>query len=392
MKKVFFLIDGLADSFKNSPLKLAKKDFIDSKLKDSFLGYIIPTPKKYWKSKSNEASISGIATLSLLGYEKFDDFKRGPYEAIGNDIFYKNGWLAIRIDFATVDKNLKVLDRRAGRSNYGLKELVKAINRIKFDLPFKLYHTTGHRGVLIFKKKLSEKISDSDPYENNKKVKKIKALKKDRLSIYTAEILQKFLDETHKILDNHKINLEREKRNIPKANYLLTRQAGNKILKFKNFFKKNKIKNGVLISEKGVVYGVCKTVGFKLDYLNEAKDIKEELRFAKDKIFKNYKKFELVLIHLKKGDEAGHDKDFNKKKKFFEEFDKFLKDVYKYIKDSKIIITGDHITDVRVGKHMYGPVPILIINSKLKNNPKEFSEEESLKYKRIKNIWEFLND
>ncbi|MGC8981593.1 MAG: hypothetical protein ACP5JU_01435 [Minisyncoccia bacterium] len=390
-KTIFFLIDGLADSFKNSPLRLANKKFIDSKLKESFLGYLLPTSKRYWRNKSNEASISGIATLSLLGYKIKNNFKRGPYEAIGNDIFYKNGWLALRVDFATVDKNLKVLDRRAGRNDYGLYDLTKSINKVKFEIPFKLYHTTLHRGVLIFRKKLSDKISDSDPYENDKKVRKIRALKNDKLSIYTANILQRFLDKAYKILDKNKINLEREKKNIPKANYLLTRQAGNRILKFENFFKKNKIKNGILISEKGVVVGVCKILGFKIDNIKEAKSIKEELKFAKDKILKNYKKFELVLVHLKKGDEAGHDKDFYKKKRFFEEFDMFLRDIYKDIKDSKIVITGDHITDVRIGKHLYGPVPILIIDSKLKNYPKEFSEKEALKYK-VKNIWKIIND
>lgn len=389
MKKIFFLIDGIADSFANSPLRLSRKKFIDSKLKNSFLASYFPTPKFYWKNKGNEASISGLAVLSILGYKvNIKHFRRGPYEAIGNDIKFKNGWLAIRIDFATVDENFKVINRRCGRNEYGIKKLVDDINHyLNFNVNFQVYHTIGHRGVLIFKEKLSPYVSDSDPYCENKKVKKIRALRKDGVSIKTAKILQNFLDQTHNFLKSHRINLERSQLNIPVVNYLLTRQAGNKILKLKKFFEKKSI----AITENGVIKGVCKSLGFKIDEIKNTEDINSEIKSVKKKILKNYKDYNFLLIHLKKADEAGHDKNFKKKKEFFEKFDKLLKEIYRDTKDSKIIITGDHITDTKFGKHLFGPVPILIINSDIKNNPKEFSEKEALKFK-INNIWKYIND
>ncbi len=130
MKKIFFfLIDGLADKGKETALRKAKKRFIDSILDRSFLSYIYPLPKEYWP-KYGEVSVSGLANLSLLGYKiSPEKFKRGVYEAIGSKIKFKNGWLAARINFATIDEDLKIIDRRAGRNTYGLDILVAELNK-----------------------------------------------------------------------------------------------------------------------------------------------------------------------------------------------------------------------------------------------------------------------
>ncbi len=395
MKKIiFFLIDGIADKGVNTPLRNAQKNFINSILKRSFLSYIYPLTKEYWPS-FGEFSVSGLANLSILGYKiKPEKFKRGVYEAIGSGIKYKNGWLAIRANFATVDENLRVIDRRAGREIYGLNKLAKDINSIKFEIPFNFYHTLGHRGVLVFKHKLSDNITTNDPYSVNKKVKKINPLDSSRLAIKTSLLLNKFLDECYKLLKEHSINKIRIKKGFLPANYLLLREAGSKKLKLTNFFKKYKFKNGIVLATNGVDKGTCISVGFKEFTLEESTDIENELKIASQAYKKVYKNFQVIYIHLKKADEAAHDKNFEKKKNFFEKFDKFLSKIFNY--NDIFVITGDHITDTKSGKHKFGPVPLLIINSKKINNPKEFSEKEALKlgiyFKENSNIWKFLKE
>ncbi|GIW67350.1 MAG: phosphoglycerate mutase [Candidatus Parcubacteria bacterium] len=379
-RAIFFLIDGLADPGKNTPLKLAKKPNLNKVLNKSFLAELKIFTKKDWP-KYGDASLTGLANLKILGYE-IKEIKRGPLEAIGADLELKNGELALRVDFATIDKNLKVIDRRAGRNVWGLSEITKTVNEILFDIPFHFHRTYGHRGVLIFKQKLSPFISNSDPLEKNKKIKKIKPLKKDYLTIKTAKLVQKFLDQTHYVLDNHPINLEREKRKILKANYLLTREAGNSLPRLENFFKKYKFKNGLVVAENGVVKGGCKLVGFDTLTLPEIENINKRYEFYQKAIFKNFNKYDLIYLHLKEADEASHDKNFQKKKKFFEFFDNWFSKIYRKFSQTKYIITGDHITNTKTGKHQFGNVPILIINHQ-SNNPKDFNEIEARR-KKIK--------
>jgi 2,3-bisphosphoglycerate-independent phosphoglycerate mutase len=385
---IFFLIDGIADPGEKTPLKLAKKPNINRLLKNSFLANFEIFKKKEWP-KYGSASLTGLANLKILGYKNLK-VKRGPLEAIGSDIDFKNGELALRVDFGTVDKNLKVIDRRAGRNTFGFSELEKAIQGILFDVPFHFHRTYGHRGVLIFKERLSSFISDSDPFSINKKVKKIKPLKKDKLSLKTAKIVQKFLDQAYYVLENHPINKEREKRKILKANYLLTREAGNSLPKLENFFRKYGLKNGLVIAENGALKGSCKLVGFSALTLPEIENIKERYDFYQKGIFENFNKYDLIYLHLKEADEASHDKNFKKKKEFFEFFDNWFSKIYKKFPQTKYIITGDHITNTKTGKHEFGNVPILIINHKEKNHPKEFSEIEA-KRKKLKlkpeNLW-----
>ena len=385
---IFFLIDGSADPGIKTPLKLAKKPNINRLLKNSFLANLEIFRKQEWP-KEGFASLTGLANLRILGY-KIKEIKRGPLEAIGSDINFQKGELALRVDLGTVDKNLKVVDRRAGRNTFGFKEIEKIVNDISFEIPFHFHRTYGHRGVLIFKEKLSPFISNSDPLKINKKVKKIKALKKDSLSKKTAKLVQKFLDEAHFVLENHPINKERGRRKIPKANYLLTREAGNNLPKLENFFKKYKIKNGLVIAENGVVKGGCKLAGFETLTLPEIENLKKRYNFYQKGIFENFSKYDLIYLHFKEADEASHDKDFKRKMEFFEFFDQWFGKIYTKFPQVKYVLTGDHITNTKTGQHTFGDLPLLIINHKESNQPQEFSEIEAKK-KKIKlkpeNLW-----
>lgn len=392
---IFFLIDGIADYEKNykTPLRLAKKPNIDKVLKKSFLAQFQLFTQKNWP-KIGASSLTAISNLRILGYN-IREIKRGPLEALGSDIKFQNKInLALRVDFASVNNELKVIDRRVGRNIWGLDILVNEINKkIKLEVPFFLKRTYGHRGVLIFRKKLSQNISNSDPLSINKKVKKIKPLKKDSLSIKTAEIVQQFLNKTYIFLKDHPINKKRETKGFLKANYILTREAGNFLPNLKNFFSIYKFKNGIVIAENGVVKGGCKLVGFKSLTLPELNDLRKRYDFYIKNIILNFSKFDLIYVHIKEADEASHDKNFEKKKKFFEFFDNWFGTVYNYFPKVKYIITGDHITNSKTGKHQFGNIPILIINHK-SNNPSEFSEKEMKNKPLIKprKLWNILLD
>ncbi|GAI36580.1 unnamed protein product, partial [marine sediment metagenome] len=161
MKKILLIIvDGLGDrslpQLKNkTPLEAAKTLNLDWLAKKGICGLILPFLFPWEKEPSSEG-----AHLALLGYKDYF-LGRGPYEAAGVGIDLEEGDLALRVNFATIDKNLKVIDRRAGRIEK-TQSLINALKGLEIrGVKFLIKKSYGHRAVLILRgRNLSDKISD----------------------------------------------------------------------------------------------------------------------------------------------------------------------------------------------------------------------------------------
>src|ERR671928_1772695 len=120
VKMVYVLLDGIGDLPHPSlndltPLEAAFTPNMDALARNGCMGRVISVGKGI-------APQSDIAVFNMLGYN-FDDgtyVGRGVIESIGSNIDFHDGDLALRGNFATVDKDLRLVDRRAGR--YILKE------------------------------------------------------------------------------------------------------------------------------------------------------------------------------------------------------------------------------------------------------------------------------
>ena len=112
---------------------------------------------------------SDTAHLSIFGYdpEKFYT-GRGVFEALGIGMDVKKGDVCFRTNFATIDEDFVVKDRRAGRIREGSKELEEALKNLKPpepDVEVFFKSSTEHRGALVLRgKNLSNKITDVDPH------------------------------------------------------------------------------------------------------------------------------------------------------------------------------------------------------------------------------------
>jgi len=387
---LFIVMDGLPDTPKDgkTPLSVAKKPNMDYLAKNGICGELITVPESSWTGLM-QRSVSHFANLRLLGYEAENlKVRRGVLEALGSDIPFENGELAIRCDMACVDENLIVLDRRAQRNILGLDELVKTINEeVDVGVEFILKRNYGHRAVLIFRENLSDEITDSDPFSTGWKVKRVIA--KSREAERSAEIVQEFLEKSHEIMEKHEVNELRKKNGLLPVNYLLTREAGNKIPKVESFLDRYGI-FPVCIAENGVMKGTCKLVGFDTVTVPEL-SLDETLDFIFDTLLDLAGKYDFVYTHIKATDEPAHDGDFKRKVKVIEEIDKRL-EPFKNFRGT-IVITSDHITSSTFREHMKGPVPILIYG-KEKDDVDRF-DEFSVKKGRIGkldaiNLMEFL--
>jgi len=393
-KVVFLIIDGLADLPMNNktPLSEAVKPNLNYFARNGVLGEMIPVPKELW-SDLTRASVSHLAAISLLGYDpKKYHVKRGPIEAVGTNIPYQEGHLAVRCNFATVDNEMKVLDRRAGRNILGLDELARYINEhVQLEVPHVFMRTYEHRAVLILKEKLSDKITNSDPYIAGEPVQRVQALSSD--ADRSAKLVQEFVEKAHQVIEYHPANELRIKHGLPPANFLLTREAGNVLpaLSKQTFVKKYKLNKAVVIAENGVIKGVCMLAGFDAVTYSEMKP-DQNLHFIFDNILSSLAEYDFVAAHIKWPDEPAHDGDFNRKQEMIELIDQRLGALKNF--DGILVITCDHITSTKLRRHEYGPVPILVYGKKQRDKLEKFDEFSAKKGKlgliRPKDLWKFV--
>ncbi len=145
----------LIDHDYKTPLEYANTPNMDRLAKGGLVGQLDPI------SPGIRAG-SDVASLALLGYDPAKYYTgRGALEAIGAGIELRPGDVAFRCNFATVDDDFRVEDRRAGRIRRGTSKLAKVVDAIKIDgVPgiktiFKA--TVDHRAVLVLRgEKLSE--------------------------------------------------------------------------------------------------------------------------------------------------------------------------------------------------------------------------------------------
>jgi 2,3-bisphosphoglycerate-independent phosphoglycerate mutase len=359
-KIVFIVVDGMADlpvgsNGGKTPLSAARKPNIEWLVKNGVCGELLIMEKKVWDK--HIVAGSHLCNIGLLGYNIKDTYaQRGPLEAVGADIPYHEGHLAIRCNFSTADKDLVVLDRRAGRNTTGLDELAKYINtHVDLGVPFIFKRTFEHRAVLIIKEKLSDKITTNDPFVEGKRATYIQALSPE--ANRAASLVEDFVEKSRNIIEYHPINEQRISNGIRPANYIIARQAGNRLPPLKQKFAHSHKLKAVVIAENGVMKSTCMLAGFDSITVPEMKP-EMTLKFIFENISDALADYDFVYAHIKGVDEYAHDGDFFGKQQAIEKFDNFLASFKNF--DGILIITCDHITSTINRRHEWGPVPVLI--------------------------------
>jgi len=386
MKGILVIVDGMGD-FPNkqleekTPLEAAYMPNLDFLATRGEMGYLYPV-KPGFIPESDESIISLFGNDLIFG-------TRGQLEAIGADLNLTRGDLALRANFAAIDslKNGNILDRRAGRTlTFAEAEILsKAINKIKLSCDFVFEPTLQHQASLVLRGGFSDNLLTNDltyiqgKSKNLTKVGRIIPLDEEENSQYTANILNEFLDKVYEVLNEHPINLERKKRGLMPANYLLVRGAGIETPKLKQY------KKWLSVSYFPLEKGFSKASGmnlFSFDYpklrnLDSYKNLWDGLRkacdFSKKTIKKYYKKYDYAYIHLSEVDLSGHDNKPVEKKEMLEYIDRtFFRFLREFAPPNKIkvVVTSNHSTPCKLKNHSEDPVPVLFYNDSIpKKNP-----------------------
>lgn len=322
---------------------------------------------------------SDTSHLALFGYDPLEVYTgRGPFEAAGVGITVEPGDVALRCNFVTVDDDLKILDRRAGRIREGTEELAKALDGMKLGRVKVLFRAgTEHRAALVLRGKgLSPQVSDTDPHEHGVKVPDAKPLVPKAKA--TAKALNAFTKEAYQRLKDHPVNRKRVERGEQPANLVLCRGAGI-FPNIEPITQRYKLK-AAGIAGVALIKGMYRSVGMDVLEVEGATGGLDTNMVAKaDAALKALTDYDLVVVNVKAADLCGHDGKSSEKIKVIERIDQMMAHLKSRLPQDVIVaLTSDHSTPVALQDHSGDPVPVTIFGEGVRVDEVPHFDERSV--------------
>ena len=396
---VYVLLDGVGDLphpnlVGKTPLDAASTPNLDRLAKNGTMGQVITVGKGI-------APESDIAVFNMLGYKfKHDDYAgRGVVEAIGIGIDFKDGDLALRGNFATLNDDRVIIDRRAGRNieKQDTEAVSKEIEeKIKFsdeNATAIITPTIGHRLVIRIRSDctLSSNISNTDPAYGRVdgmgiaravtdflKIEKCLPLDEESHTKLASKLVNELTEQSLDIMKKSKVNERRKENDKKLLNGILLRDAGNIYPKVTPINDLHSMKFSCIV-DMPVEIGISKILKMKTYDAGGRTDYEEKAKVAA----KAMDEQNAVYVHLKGPDEFGHDGDAQGKMENIEEIDKrFFGTLLDNIDSSKVavIVSADHSTPCINKGHSADPVPLLISGDMVTNDDTQrFTETEAKK-------------
>jgi 2,3-bisphosphoglycerate-independent phosphoglycerate mutase len=338
-KIVLLVMDGLGGLPRPetglTELATATKPNLDALARESICGLSVPVAPGITPG-------SGPAHLALFGYDPISCLVgRGVLSALGIGFPLEPTDLAARINFATINEQGLVTDRRAGRiSTETNRQLVALLRQIRIPGVEIFVETESmHRAVVIFRgPNLSAKLSDTDPQRTGVPPLPVEPL--DPEAQHSADVVNRFIAEAAKILKDH-----------PPANYILLRGFAKypHLPQFGDLYKLR----AAAIATYPMYRGLGRLVG--MDVLPTGEKFADEVAAARQ----HWANYDFFFIHYKYTDTTGEDGDFMAKVAAIEEVDQALPDLLALSPDV-IAVTGDHSTPSLLRAHGWQPVPFML--------------------------------
>ncbi|HKW42672.1 MAG TPA: 2,3-bisphosphoglycerate-independent phosphoglycerate mutase [Thermoplasmata archaeon] len=304
---------------------------------------------------------SDTSHLALFGYDPHDVYTgRGPFEAAGVGIDLLPGDIAFRGNFASVDSELKLTDRRAGRIREGTEELAKAVDGMKIGrIKVTVRAGTEHRVAVVFRgRALSPKVTDTDPHEIGETILEAKPL--ESAAKPTAKAVNAFTKQAYKLLKDHSVNRARIARHEPPANAIVLRGAGV-YPEIVPITERLHLK-AAGIAGVALIRGMFRTVGMDvIDVPGATGGLDTDMTAKADAALDALQTYDLVVLHVKAPDLCGHDGKASEKIRVIERMDAMMGHLKGRLGSEVVVaITADHSTPVALKDHSGDPVPLTI--------------------------------
>ncbi len=306
---------------------------------------------------------SGPAHLALFGYDPVkNNIGRGMLEAAGIDFPMIENDLMIRVNFATMDKEGLIVDRRAGRIDTETNQRIckKLQDHIQLSADVKIFvkPVKEHRALLVVRgKNLRDELQETDPQKTGISACPPKALIPEAKA--TEEILADLLERAGRLLADEE-----------KANTLLLRGYA-KYRRFPRMEERFGLK-ALAIAGYPMYRGVARLLGMTIGgSVTTPEDIISVLR-------QQYAAFDFFFIHIKQTDSRGEDGLFSEKVKVIEQVDAVIPHILE-LKPDVLAVTGDHSTPAAMAAHSWHPVPIVLAaNTCIPDRVARFGERDCL--------------
>jgi 2,3-bisphosphoglycerate-independent phosphoglycerate mutase len=358
-KLVMVVIDGLGGLpvRGKTELEAAKTPNLDRLASKSICGLIDPI--SYGITPG-----SGPSHLALFGYDPFRyEIGRGVMEALGIGLRLTFTDLAARGNFATVDEEGMIVDRRAGRiSTEKNQEICQFLqNEIKEfkGVRISIYPGREHRFVLLFKGEgLKDNLTDADPQKDGLKARGTEGLSSEAQR--TAEIVNGYIKRATEVL-----------KPFHPANTILLR-GFSKIPEIPAMADRFKLRPAA-IANYPMYRGLARLMGMKI--LETGETLQDEV----DTLKKYFDQYDFFYFHFKKPDSAGEDGDFKAKVRAIEEIDRVFPSLLR-LKSDVLVVTGDHSTPSLLKSHSWHPNPILLYSKYIRSDSiRRFTERDCRK-------------
>lgn len=338
---VFLVLDGLGGlphpETGLTELEAASTPNLDRLARKAALGLIQPVAP-------GVSPGSGPGHLALFGYEPTRWLiGRGVLSALGVGFDLREGDVAVRLNFATVDASGRVVDRRAGRpSDEEGKRLVEKLRAgvqppVGVDLFFE--PEKEHRAVLVLRGEgLVAALSDTDPQATGVPPLHVRPLADGAEA--SARLVQAVLDEAARVLADE-----------PRANAVLARGFAA-YERYPSMADRYKLRSRA-IARYPMYRGVARLLGMEVEPA-PASDA-ESVAVLADR----FQEYDFHFVHFKAIDSRGEDGDFDAKVAAIEAVDRLIPAV-EALEPDVLVVTGDHSTPWSLRAHSWHPVPLLL--------------------------------
>jgi 2,3-bisphosphoglycerate-independent phosphoglycerate mutase len=291
---------------------------------------------------------SGPAHLSLFSYDPVTyEIGRGVLEALGIGFDLQPNDIAARGNFATVDANGLITDRRAGRIS--TEECIRLTAKLQaatanllpgyqiFVLPVK-----EHRFAFILRGDgLGGRLTETDPLVTGKASLPVLDESGTPAGANTASLVNTWVAAARVVLADE-----------PTANSINLRGLAKdpSLPRFPQIYGMR----AAAIAVYPMYKGVARLVGMEsVDFEGERPEHEID---ALERVWNDY---DFFFIHIKKTDSYGEDGNFDAKVHEIEAVDAVIPRILA-LQPGAILVTGDHSTPAKLRSHSWHPVPTLL--------------------------------
>lgn len=377
MKYVIVIADGMADEpideiDGQTPVMVAKTPNMDFIAKNGYTGYAKNVPDGMTPG-------SDVANTSIMGFDPSMLKGRGPLEAPSVGVDLKEGEVAFRLNFIN-EKDGKINNSNAQHiTTPEAEELIKALNEEFGDIG-KFYAGVSYRNLFVIDDLETEDLQNTPPHDVvGGEVEKY-LLKGNPEK---ADMLNKLMYDSQKVLENHPVNQKRIAEGKLPANMIWLWGQGAKPV-IGNFPEKYDM-TGATITGVDLLKGISNyidldvievpgaTAYFDTNYQNKV-----------DYALESLKDHDVQFIHVEAPDEAGHEGNLPEKIRAIENIDSIiLQTLFDKLpeidEEYTIAVLPDHPTPVNIKTHTMTPVPFAIYSTSIKepDDTQSYTEDMS---------------